>query len=212
MILEKEFSEENLVWLDFTKANTELAFVDLKDTEAFHSYVLSKVPPHKIGIGGWLEDRIIYKRSEHFTKTEEPRTIHLGLDLWVAAETPVLCPMDGVVYSVYNNKGFGDYGPTIILKHFHNELGTIYTLYGHLSKTSLDMLQVGQDVTKGSKIGTVGPFPENGDWPPHLHFQVMKSMEGNTVDYPGVCSSKMLAHYSQNCINPMEFLGIERLI
>jgi peptidoglycan LD-endopeptidase LytH len=210
MILEKSLSDKNLVWLDFTASNKELAKVDLKDTKTFSKYVFAKLSDGKIGIGGWLEDRVIYSRSEHFQDDVEPRSIHLGLDLWVQAGSIIFSPYNAKVFSINDNAGFGDYGPTIILEHEHEKFGHIYTLYGHLSRKSIADKKTGQVFRKGDLIAEVGNFPENGDWPPHLHFQVMRSMEGNTVDYPGVCSKKMLPHYSQNCIDPINFLGIKK--
>ena len=69
--------------------------------------------------------------------------MHIGLDLWIKAGTPVLSALDGKVHSFDFNAGFGDYGPTIILEH-QLEDQTFYTLYGHLSLDSLDGLKIGK--------------------------------------------------------------------
>ena len=43
---------------------------------------------------------------------------------------------------------------------------------------------------------------ENGDYPPHLHFQIILDIENFYGDYPGVCSENDLKYYSQNCPDP----------
>jgi murein DD-endopeptidase MepM/ murein hydrolase activator NlpD len=49
-------------------------------------------------------------------ETEE-RNIHIGLDLWIKAGTPILSALDGKIHS-FISAGFGDYGPTIILEPY----------------------------------------------------------------------------------------------
>lgn len=210
MFLDKDISEGNLTWLDFTKANEELMTIDFVNTASFSDYIFSKIPEGTMGIGGWLEERVLYARSEHFNGIEEPRTVHLGLDFWVAAYTAITCPREGIVHSFANNDNFGDYGPTIILEHPDEEFGTIYTLYGHLSPDSLNSLKKGQPIAKGQAFAAVGNFPENGNWPPHLHFQVMKSMEEREGDFPGVCAKGEVAYYKTVCLSPLDFLGIKK--
>lgn len=64
--------------------------------------------------------------------------------------------------------------------------GTVfYTLYGHLSLESLTGKYVGMPVQAGERIADFGNFPINGDWPPHLHFQVMNDMMGLAGHFPG---------------------------
>ena len=43
---------------------------------------------------------------------------------------------------------------------------------------------------------------ENGNWPPHLHFQIIEDMELKEGDYPGVCTSANREKYLANCPNP----------
>jgi murein DD-endopeptidase MepM/ murein hydrolase activator NlpD len=161
----------------------------------------------KYGIGGYLEKRAIYRRSEVFATEEfNFRNIHLGVDIWTKAGSPVYAPLAGTIHSFQDNKGFGNYGPTLILSHDFGEK-TLYSLYGHLSSTSLNLLEVGRKVMPGEQICEIGPFPENGDWPPHLHFQLMWELDGNWGDYPGVASEKDLDYYRQNCPDPAPLVG-----
>jgi len=50
--------------------------------------------------------------------------------------------------------------------------------------------------------------PINGDYAPHLHFQIIIDMEEKTGDYPGVCSENKLEFYKNNCPNPNLLLKI----
>jgi murein DD-endopeptidase MepM/ murein hydrolase activator NlpD len=77
-----------------------------------------------------------------------------------------------------------------------------YTLYGHLSRTSIKDLNKNTQITKNQCIGYLGDFTVNGDYAPHLHFQIMKDIEDYEGDYPGVCSQNNLAFYSANCPDP----------
>ena len=196
----------NLTWLDFTENNTALGQVDLKDTRAFDQWLFEEVLRGKVGIGGFMEDRIVYRRSTHYDG-EQARSVHLGIDLWTHAGTPVYAPWSAIVHSFQDNRGFGNYGPTVILAHTL-EGQRFYTLYGHLSRSSLKFFTVGQTVKKGEKIAEIGPYPENGDWPPHLHFQVMTDLQGWVGDFPGVVAPSQQAFYATICLNPQYLLRI----
>jgi len=189
--------------LDFSVENSFWQEVALEDTAGFEVLVqeLLRTQNATIGVGGYLEDRVIYRRSEHFTTASEKRTIHLGVDVWLPAFTPVLAPLASRVHSFRDNNNFGDYGPRTTLEHeLENQI--FYTLYGHLTRSSLRGLAVGQRINKGEAFAQVGPFPENGDWPPHLHFQIITNMLGLTGDFPGVCAPSQLEQFRQICPNP----------
>ncbi len=208
-----DFSKKEHLWLDFTAVNQELKSVDLRNTAAFSEYVLNEIKSEgkAVGVGGYLENRAVYHRSEHFDGTEQPRTIHLGLDIWAKALTPVFAPVDSIVHSFQDNAGFGDYGPTIILEHTDYQLLNIpkYSLYGHLSCRSLDNLFIGKALKQGEQFTEFGSFPENGDWPPHLHFQLMHDLLGKSGDFPGVCSEADKDFYANICPSPYKFVGLE---
>lgn len=212
MLLSFNFNKDSFLVLDFTANNPDLARLDLTDTSAFSAYVFGKLNAAGtlVGVGGYNEHRDIYRRSAHFQKTEEPRCIHLGIDLWAEAGTPVYAPQDGVVHSFQDNNNFGDYGPTIILEHRINSK-PIYSLYGHLSRPSLNGLYVGKSIAAGEKLAEIGPYPENGDWPPHLHFQLMTDMLGLQGDFPGVCSLSERERFLTICPDPNQWLRIPGL-
>jgi len=191
---------ENLIAVDMSKDNQELMALDVTDTVLFSRWMENTLTG-KIGWGGYLEHREMYRRSAHFDGQGEPRSLHLGIDLWAPAGTPVYCPLDGLVDSCVDNAGFGDYGPTIILRH-ELEGAVFYSLYGHLSRSSLAGLGEGQQIVGGSQLATLGNINENGHWPPHLHFQLMTDLMGKKGDFPGVAALSERNKYQVICPDP----------
>jgi murein DD-endopeptidase MepM/ murein hydrolase activator NlpD len=204
-VLPVDLNASDVCRLDFTAANPILAQADLCDSAAFERVVQVMLTAQnaRIGVGGYLENRIIYRRSPGlFGDPAVPsRSLHLGVDVWLSAGTPVLAPLAATVHSLADNDNFGDYGPTVILEH---ELeGTVfYTLYGHLGRRELVALREGQKLEKGTAFATVGPYPENGDWPPHLHFQVIADMQGRRGDFAGVALPAEREKWAALCPDP----------
>jgi len=196
--------------LDFSEHNKDLLSRDLTETSVFSKYVFEEMLSQNqlIGIGGYDENRVIYRQREHFTNQENVRSIHLGIDIWTDAGEPIYAPVSGEIHSFAFNNNFGDYGPTIILKH-ELENVSFYTLYGHLSLKSLDNLYVGKSIMASEQIATIGTFPENGDWPPHLHFQLISDIGDKNGDYPGVSSIVEREHYLSVCPDPNLILRID---
>ncbi|OOQ57585.1 peptidoglycan DD-metalloendopeptidase family protein [Mucilaginibacter pedocola] len=194
---------DKLYSLDLTAANTELDPDMVADTAAFSQYIDRKLAENncRYAIGGYMEHRTIYARSAHFDTEDEPRRLHLGIDIWGDAGTAIYAPLDGTVHSFQDNDNFGDYGPTIILEH--NVAGLkLYSLYGHLSRTSLSGLAEGQTISVGQQVATLGDADENGHWPPHLHFQLMLNIGDAKGDYPGVGKYSEKGKLLANIPNP----------
>lgn len=193
---------EKLYRLNLTASNTALTDAILEDLALFSKYISSAITTGgaRYAIGGYNEHRTVYKGSKVFDATkkgDEPRRLHLGVDIWGEAGTTVMAPLDGLVHSFAFNDRKGDYGATIILQH---ELDGIefYTLYGHLSLSSIASIPEGQLISKGTAFAAIGSPKENGYWPPHLHFQIIDHMGEWKGDYPGVCKfserEKWLSH------------------
>lgn len=204
-VLDRNISKSNYVPLDLSVNNELLKTVDVSSSDKLGVYIDRHIAMNevKVAYGGYLEKRGIYNRSDYFNdqNPETERNIHLGLDLWIATETPIYAPLDGEVHSFQNNTNFGDYGPTLILKHKVENV-EFYTLYGHLSVASIENIQVGQTFAKDMQIATLGDASVNGDYPPHLHFQIIKNMQDFSGDYPGVSSQKDVSFYKENCPDP----------
>ena len=165
---------------------------------------LQKEVPNKVIAGGYLEPRPIYTSTEYDTignYGSESRTIHLGVDYWLPAYTPVHALFDGEVVIATNNAGDKEYGGLIVLKH-HIENFQFYTLYGHLTVKSATKHNLGDTIKKGEKIAELGDYPENGNWAPHLHFQIMLSLLDYTKDFAGVAYNSEVEVWKNICPNP----------
>ena len=193
--------------LDLTLSNAELSKIDQGNAKVFESFIETHLQKNnaKVAFGGYNEVRNLYDQNNHFN--EENRNIHLGIDFWIKAGTPILAALDGIVHSFDFNAGKGNYGPTIILEHsFENQ--KFHTLYGHLSMESIENIEIGAFFKKGQTIATLGDSTVNGGYSPHLHFQIIKNIEDKVGDYPGVCSQKTLDYYLENCPDPNLLLKI----
>lgn len=211
-VLDASIPLQKYIPLDLSISNADLQRVDVSSSSALEQYINQHIQKHKglVAYGGYNETRNIYQRSTHFNQQNQDseRNIHIGLDLWLAAGSPIFAPLDATVHSFKNNTHYGDYGPTIILKHELNDV-TFYTLYGHLSLDAIANLHVGQTFQQGDQIATLGDASVNGDYPPHLHFQIIRDLQGYEGDYAGVCSKKDLDFYLGNCPSPNKILGLE---
>jgi len=210
--------KDKLLLLDFTDANNELNETILNDTRVFTQYVNKKLNDAgaRYGIGGYAEHRTVYRRSGLFGSSaaelsEEPRRLHLGIDIWGKPYTAVMAPLNGIVHSFAFNDNFGDYGVTIILTHQLSGI-TFYTLYGHLSLNSIKNLREGELIKRGDIFAEFGIPIENGHWPPHLHFQIIADLQGWKGDYPGVCKFSERERWLSNCPDPDLILGMMKYI
>ena len=136
-------------------------------------------------IGGYNE-----KREKMYTAPQyrNERNIHMGIDIWGPAGEPVFAPVDGEVVYTDNHPEQGNYGATIVLKHCVSG-NDIFALYGHLSLESLRRSRPGQLVKTGDLIAWLGVRSENGNWHPHLHYQLC-TVDPGEADMPGVVSEK----------------------
>ncbi|MCI4442643.1 MAG: peptidoglycan DD-metalloendopeptidase family protein [Lentimicrobium sp.] len=194
--------------IDLSISNEELLKINMENTADFENYIENHLQKNnaKVAFGGYNEERNLYNQNAHFN--EDKRNIHIGMDLWIKAGTSILAALDGTVYGFDFNAGKGNYGPTIILEHtIENQ--TFYTLYGHLSVESIENIEIGTLFKKGQTLATLGDSSVNGGYSPHLHFQIIKNIEDNFSDYPGVCSKNTLNYYLENCTDPNLLLKIK---
>ena len=165
-------------------------------------------------IGRYDEHRPGMYNTELFS---DGRDLHVGLDIGAPVETEIFAFADGIVHSFGVNPEDGSYGPTIITEHEvrlpvsvgSNEMGDsqrIWVLHGHLSSNSLAGLSIGQKISGGQKIATIGNEQENGGWPPHLHIQIsLKQPKEN--DMPGVVHLSNREAALTQYIDPRLILG-----
>jgi 4-aminobutyrate aminotransferase-like enzyme/Ser/Thr protein kinase RdoA (MazF antagonist) len=165
----------------------------------------------QVSVGRYDEARYFYTSPTFATGdkvTDEYRTVHLGIDLFAPAGTPVFAPLEGRVHAFADNNAPQDYGPVIVLAHESKERPTFYTLYGHLSRDSLNGIKLGQRLEKGERLAAIGSPDANGGWSPHLHFQIITDLLELETDFPGVARPSQRKVWLSLCPDPNLILGI----
>jgi 4-aminobutyrate aminotransferase-like enzyme len=165
----------------------------------------------QVGVGRYNEARPLYTSAlfgGSNNTAEERRTIHLGIDLFVEPGTALRAPLDGVVHILANNAAPLDYGPLVILRHETGDAEEFFTLYGHLTRDSLDKLKAGQRVAQGETFARVGTASENGGWPPHVHFQIILDLLDLGANFPGVAHASQRTVWTSLSPDPNSLLGI----
>ena len=202
-ILGNGFNAKDFCSINLSIYSPTLDLEAIQTYEGLNEFIQSnlKKKKAKVGVGGYLEKRALYRPSTNFKSNVDERDIHLGLDFWSDALTPIYAPLDGIIHSFQYNDAHLDYGATIILQHELEGL-VFYTLYGHLTLVSLNNLDKGNLIKKGTSFTAMGMRHENGGWVPHLHFQIIKDLLGKEGDFPGVASEKEIEFYAKNCPNP----------
>lgn len=153
-------AKDKLVLMDFTSTNSTLITEIFDDTDRFSDYVedVLENAGATYGIGGYGELRTVYSRSKLFDsgdEFEEPRRLHLGIDIWGKAATPVFAPFGGMIHSFAFNDHYGDYGATLIVLHQLDGF-SFYTLYGHLALSDIERATEGQYINRGQQIAQFG--------------------------------------------------------
>ncbi|CAN5508164.1 hypothetical protein BH09PLA1_BH09PLA1_20170 [soil metagenome] len=143
-----------------------------------------RTPASNFAIGKYDEKRVGVYTTDLFGGV---RDIHVGIDIGAPAGTDCRAFYDGVVLLQGYNPAAGDYGYTIISQHLLDGV-PLFALWGHLSKSSIELRRDGDEFRAGDVIAHLGDRHENGGWNPHLHFQL--SYERPTrPDMPGVVSA-----------------------
>ena len=125
-----------------------------------HKKLLSEIPtiwPLK-GVRGWVTQ--VFGPSIHpFYKRWY---LHRGIDLAFGLGVPIMSTADGIVVKKeYEPKGFGYY---IDIQHKYG----FKTRYAHMQR---QLVELGQKVTQGEVIGTMGNSGQSTG--AHLHYEVM---------------------------------------
>jgi 4-aminobutyrate aminotransferase-like enzyme len=182
-----------------TEVLTEKIFAEMKRTG------------FQAGVGRYEEARTLYTSALFGggnNPAEERRTIHLGIDLFVEPGAALRAPLDGVVHILANNTAPQDYGPLVILRHETGEGEEFFTLYGHLTRDTLNGLKTGQRIAQGETFARVGTALENGGWPPHVHFQIILDLLDLGADFPGVAYASQRSVWTSLSPDPNLLLGI----
>ena len=137
-----------------------------------------------VAVGAYDEDRSCYDGDQFASDAPEPRSVHLGLDLFVDAGTEVRAMLPGRVLTVVDNDAAYDYGPTVIVEHQAGDSGPFWCLYGHLARRTLDEIVPGHVVQAGDAVGWIGDHTVNGGWAPHVHLQLITDLMADPADGP----------------------------
>ena len=122
-VVEPDLHVTKNVIFDLSMGSRELGnLTEFSDVEQFTRKLFDRMKAEnsQVGIGRYNEARPIYTSDQYkLAGNDGPewRTIHIGLDIFMEADTPILAPLNGVVHSFRNNDSPLDYGPTIILQH-----------------------------------------------------------------------------------------------
>lgn len=203
------FEQETVHVFDFSIASSEPIANTLGSDAPQLLFETLKKNDKKFGIGRYCEPRLCYQGEQFGSDDElEPRTIHMGMDVFALAGTEIHAPFQGRIHSFADNDLPYDYGPTIILEHSTSDGDTFLTLYGHLSRQSIANWVVGQQVEQGQAFASIGDQSVNGGWAPHLHFQIMTHDLGLQGDFPGVVKSRELAVWQRILLDPNLILQV----
>jgi hypothetical protein len=189
--------------IDLSAGNARFTKEIYTETGPFCNYINSYLQQQQVqfAYGGYNEVRDLYLRSAVFNAAagkEKPRNLHIGVDVWGEAGTAFFMPFPGFLHSCGFHNELGNYGTTLIMGH-ELEGQKFYTLYGHCAKKDLELHKPKKKINKGSLIGHFGNREENGNWPPHLHLQLIIDLQGFKGDYPGVCTTEEKIYYLNNC-------------
>ncbi len=199
--------KESIHPLDLSVSSTLIGDREVANDLELFQFTLERLQatvPDKIMASGYLEPRALYT-SEAYDRMgnsgKESRTVHLGIDFWIPVGTPVHALFDGEVVTAVNDEGDKEYGGLIILKHLEEGL-EFYSLYGHQTIDSVTRWNPGDRIRKGEEISRIANYPENGNWAPHLHFQIMLSLLDYENDFPGVAYPNEVEVWKSICPDP----------
>ncbi|WP_295314040.1 aminotransferase class III-fold pyridoxal phosphate-dependent enzyme [Roseobacter sp.] len=162
-------------------------------------------------LGYYREPRLIYTdrafRKGRY-KAGDRRSVHMAVDVFAPADTPVHAPLKGEVVIAENRENPLDYGGMIILRHETPQGDVFFTLYGHLDPEFVYRLGPGKIIGRGQAFCSLGAQAVNGGWAPHLHFQLLMTGDGMAPTWPGVADPDDLQMWEQLCPNPACLLNL----
>lgn len=175
-VVRMEPGRPGLIRLDLTAEGADAKAWAGLDADAVGQAIDQRLAQEKasFGLGLYGEDRSVYKGDAFETGSAGARrSVHLGIDLFAPAGTPVYAPFAGTVAFLHDDAVDFGFGPTVLLEHNTEDGAPFWTLYGHLSRESFARLRPGQAIAKGEAFTAFGAACENGNWAPHLHFQIV---------------------------------------
>jgi 4-aminobutyrate aminotransferase-like enzyme/Ser/Thr protein kinase RdoA (MazF antagonist) len=160
----------------------------------------------RVGIGGYGNARFL--PPETTCGADEVPSIHLGIDLFMAQDSPVFALAEGSVARLNLDCQEGEVGAAIIVRH-PSPQGDYYSLYGGLAPASLAGWRAGMAVGAGQQLARIGGFLENGNRPPHLHFQLLLDLVQRKGAIPGAAPVSQAEVWMAIAPDPNIVLGID---
>lgn len=126
---------------------------------------------------------------------------HTGCDLnmpnYADSGKPVYAAADGVI--VFAGVISGWQADVVTMKHVLEDGSTVWTRYAHIHAT----VARGQAVTRGTVIGTIADYNQDGPKGDHLHFDVaLIDLQAKPGDWPGLDKVGLLRDY----VDPVKWL------
>lgn len=164
----------------------------------------------ELGLGCWTEDRAIYS-TPAFASVIDPamrRTLHLGLDLFLAPGTALQAPLAARVADCYITPDPLDYGCAVLLEHEPEPGLRFWTLWGHLAHESASRATIGRRFAAGEIFAWIGEDTENGNWLPHLHLQLVTAEPEKAADVIGAGERHLREVWTELFPDPANLAGL----
>ncbi len=175
-IVRPDVAKPEVAVFNFSASGPEAAQWASPDAAEAEARIAARIGSERaaFGIGLYGEDRGIYQGEAYQTSVEGARrSVHLGVDIFAPVHEPVSAPFAGKVAFIHDDAVPYGFGPTVLLEHEIDGGVRFWTLYGHLSREIVAKLSEGQAIAKGEVFAAFGAGEENGNWAPHLHFQIV---------------------------------------
>ena len=193
---------------DLSAASPLLHGIDVRDQRTLQHILEEKMGSrYQWGVSPYLEHRNTLL-ADCPQMVADQRFIHLGLDVIVSVGTLLHAPLDATVEESGYERGEGNYGGYVLLKHKSPYFDTFYSFYGHLCRDRLPA--VGEIFEAGGVFAEIGDFHENGNWFHHTHIQVI-TRKGLEMGYlhKGYCSRKDLGTMNDLCPSPIPIFKVK---
>ncbi|MFM7088973.1 MAG: peptidoglycan DD-metalloendopeptidase family protein [Candidatus Paceibacterota bacterium] len=199
---------EAVLW----RANKGSKTNPLNNPDVCNQFILDVHKKYNIDFsyGGWMEDRATLWQDSYLEL--EKKFNHLGLDINVPQDEPVAVDFNALVVRIDDDYPTnGGWGPRVILKNLEKD---VYILYAHLDRDI--SCKVGDVLSVGQVFAKVGHAPENGNWFPHVHVQVIESeyfeylkKEDDWEQFDGYGFKENIAVDSLRHPDPLQFIKLD---